>query len=383
MTKRTQRRRPKKRRPDFLLKNKLLLLILGATGLLVLCLVFFARMEEQPSAPAPKPVAQPQVDPLKKVHAEVEAFLAALNTSGNNLQRDLGHKPARYMLEDAFPGPAMVDGFKTRIEQLSGEYLVRFRESNSLTVEKNRQTLIVLHFVSPEPDLPDGPLVTIIMDDLGRSLHTAKALLALPQAVTFAIIPGEAQAVQVAELAYAGDREVILHTPMEPQGYPAVNPGEDALFVEYSDQEIRRRLEQFLAHIPHVTGINNHMGSRFTEDARALTPVMKSLQEKGLFFVDSRTTGRTLAAETARLYNVPTMDRDVFLDNVAEVDAIVTQIKKLESKARKKGMAIGICHPYPETLEALRRELPGLAERGISLVPVSVLLQKQALAQGS
>ena len=221
------------------------------------------------------------------------------------------------------------------------------------------------------------------MDDLGRSLYTAEALLALPQAVTFAIIPGEAQAVQVAELAYAGDREVMLHTPMEPQGYPAVNPGEDALFVEYSDQEIRRRLDQFLAYIPHVTGINNHMGSRFTEDARALTPVMKSLQEKGLFFVDSRTTGRTLAAETARRYNVPTMERDVFLDNVAEVDAIVTQILKLEAKARKQGMAIGICHPYPETLEALRRELPGLVERGISLVPVSVLLQKQALAQGS
>jgi polysaccharide deacetylase 2 family uncharacterized protein YibQ len=383
MTKRTQRRRPKKRRPDFLLKNKLLLLILGVAGLLVFGMVFFARMEEQPSAPVPKPVAKPQVGPLKKVHAEVEAFLAALNVSGNDIQRDLSYEPALYMLEGAFPAPELVDGFKARIQQLPGDYLVRFRESNSLTVEKNRRTLIVLHFVSPEPDLPDGPLVTIIMDDLGRSLYTAEALLALPQAVTFAIIPGEAQAVQVAELAYAGDREVMLHTPMEPQGYPAVNPGEDALFVEYSDQEIRRRLDEFLAYIPHVTGINNHMGSRFTEDARALTPVMKSLQEKGLFFVDSRTTGRTLAAETARRYNVPTMERDVFLDNVAEVDAIVTQILKLEAKARKQGMAIGICHPYPETLEALRRELPGLVERGISLVPVSVLLQKQALAQGS
>lgn len=383
MTKRTQRRRPKKRRPDFLLKNKLLLLILGVAGLLVFGMVFFARMEEQPSAPVPKPVAKPQVGPLKKVHAEVEAFLAALNVSGKDIQRDLSYEPALYMLEGAFPAPELVDGFKARIQQLPGDYLVRFRESNSLTVEKNRRTLIVLHFVSPEPDLPDGPLVTIIMDDLGRSLYTAEALLALPQAVTFAIIPGEAQAVQVAELAYAGDREVMLHTPMEPQGYPAVNPGEDALFVEYSDQEIRRRLDEFLAYIPHVTGINNHMGSRFTEDARALTPVMKSLQEKGLFFVDSRTTGRTLAAETARRYNVPTMERDVFLDNVAEVDAIVMQILKLEAKARKQGMAIGICHPYPETLEALRRELPGLVERGISLVPVSVLLQKQALAQGS
>jgi polysaccharide deacetylase 2 family uncharacterized protein YibQ len=77
------------------------------------------------------------------------------------------------------------------------------------------------------------------------------------------------------------------------------------------------------------------------------------------------------------------MGRDVFLDNVAEVNAIAREIRRLESKARKQGMAIGICHPYPETLEALRRELPGLEARGVTIVPVSVLLQRQALAQGS
>lgn len=387
MTKRTQRRRPKKRRPDFFLKNRFLLIILGVAGLLVVSMVFFARMEEHPAASksktVSKPVVKPQEDPLQKVHAEVEALLAVLNTGGTAIQRDLGYEPARYTLEGNFPSPELVAGFKARIQKLSGGYIVRFRESNSLTVEQNRRTLIVIHFVPLTPPLPDGPLVTIIMDDLGRSIHTAKALLALPQPVTFAIIPGEAHAVQVAKLAHLSGYEVMLHTPMEPQGYPAVNPGDDALFVEYSDEEIRRRLDQFLTDLPYVTGINNHMGSRFTEDARALTPVMKSLQEKGLFFVDSRTTGHSLAALTARRHKVPTMERDVFLDNVAEVDAIVTQIRKLEGKARKRGVAIGICHPYPETLEALRREIPGLTERGITLVPVSVLLQKQAFAQGS
>ena len=383
MTKRSQRRRSKKRRPDFLLKNRLLLIVLAGAGILVVSLVFFARIEEQPSRPVAKPAVTPEVAPLKRVHTEVEAFLAVLNPAGNEIQRDLDHEPARYMLEADFPSAELVAGFKDRIQKLPGDYQLRFRESNSLTVEKKRQTLIIIHFAVPTPDLPDGPLVTIIMDDLGRSLSTAKALLALPQPVTFAIIPSEAHAVEVAELAHAGDHEVILHTPMEPQGYPAVNPGEDALFVAYGDAEIRSRLEQFLAQVPHVAGINNHMGSRFTEDVRALTPVMKSLYEKKLFFIDSRTTGHSVASETARRYHVPTMDRDVFLDNVAEVDAIRAQIEKLEAKARKQGLAIGICHPYPETLEALRRELPGLAARGITLVPVSVLLQKQALAQGS
>jgi hypothetical protein len=225
--------------------------------------------------------------------------------------------------------------------------------------------------------------MAIIMDDLGRSTRTADLLILMPQQVTFSILPGEPYAVQVAELAHAAGREVLLHAPMEPQEFPDVNPGEDALFVKYDDTEIRRRFDQLLAMIPYVSGTNNHMGSRFTEDARALAPVMASLQEKGLFFIDSLTTGRSRVSEVANQYGVPTMNRDVFLDNVAEVDAITREIRRLEGKARRNGMAIGICHPYPETLEALKRELPGLTARGVTVVPVSVLLQKQSLAQGS
>jgi hypothetical protein len=257
--------------------------------------------------------------------------------------------------------------------------------TNSLIVEKNRQARVVVQFVLPEPEpvFPAGPLVAIIMDDLGRSVYTANALISMPQQVTFSILPDEPQAFQVAELAHAAGREVMLHAPMEPQGYPAVNPGSEALFVEYSDAEIRRLFDQFLEKVPHVSGTNNHMGSRFTEDARALLPVMESVKEKGLFFIDSRTTGRSLVPDVAHRVGVPTMSRDVFLDNVAEVEAISREIRRLEGQARRKGMAIGICHPYPETLEALRRELPELTERGVTVVPVSVLLEKQALDQGN
>ena len=221
--------------------------------------------------------------------------------------------------------------------------------------------------------------MTIIMDDLGRSIYTAQTLVAIPQHVTFSILPGEAQAGKVAELAHRSGREVMLHVPMEPQGYPAVNPGDDALFVRYSEREIRSRFDVLLAAVPHATGANNHMGSRFTEDADALAPVMQSLREKGLFFIDSRTTGHTQVTAVANKYDVPTLSRDVFLDNVADVDAIVVQLGKLEARAKRQGMAIGICHPYPETLEALRRTLPEQAGRGITFVPVSRLLQKQAM----
>jgi len=383
MTKLTQRRRSKKRRPDFFLKNRFLLLMLGAAGLLVASLVLFARMEEPLPPPVVPPSLKPQVDYSKKVHIEVEALLAALNVAPGSIQRDLDQVPARYTIAADFPAADQLTGFEERLQRIPGGYEVQLRQANSLVVVKSRQAQIIIHFMPPAPVLPAGPLLTIIMDDLGRSTHTAKALLLMTQPVTFAILPDEPHAVDVAEMAYAAGREVMLHVPMEPQGYPAVNPGRDALFVKNSDVEIRRNFDLLLARIPHVSGVNNHMGSRFTEDARALSPVMESLREKDLFFIDSRTTGHSRVPEVAHRFGVPTMNRDVFLDNVAEVDAIIHEIRRLEGRAHNQGVAIGICHPYPETLEALRRELPGLVERGVTIVPVSVLLQKQAMLQGS
>lgn len=383
MTKPSKRRRPKKRRPDFFLKNRVLLLLLVGVGLLLAVMVYFARMEEPQRSKGPVAVTVPTVDFSGKVHSEVEAFLATLISDTAGIRRDLELEPARYTLECAFPSSAQIAHFKERLQQIPGNYSVQVRAANSLVVTRSRQAIIVIYMIPPAADIPDGPLLAIIMDDLGRSTSTARMLASLAQPVTFSILPDEPQAVDVAEIAYAAGREVMLHVPMEPQGYPAVNPGRDALFVNNSAAQIRHNFDLLLARIPHVIGTNNHMGSRFTEDARALAPVMESLHDKGLFFIDSRTTGNSKVSEVAQKFGVPTMSRDVFLDNVAEVDAITREIRKLENKARQHGMAIGICHPYRETLEALKNELPGLAGRGVTLVPVSVLLHKQLLLQGS
>jgi polysaccharide deacetylase 2 family uncharacterized protein YibQ len=383
MTKPSKRRRPKKRRPDFFLKNRVLLILLGGVGLFLAVMVYFARMEEPQRPVGPVAVTVPTVDFSGKVHSEVEAFLATLVSDTGGIRRDLELEPARYTLECAFPSSAQIARFKERLQQIPGNYSVQVRAANSLVVTRSRQAIIVIYVIPPAADIPEGPLLAIIMDDLGRSTSTARILASLAQPVTFSILPDEPQAVDVAEIAYAAGREVMLHVPMEPQGYPAVNPGRDALFVNNSAAQIRHNFDLLLARIPHVIGTNNHMGSRFTEDAKALSPVMQSLHDKGLFFIDSRTTGHSKVSEVAQQFGVPTMSRDVFLDNVAEVDAITQEIRRLENKARQHGMAIGICHPYPETLEALKNELPGLAGRGVTLVPVSVLLRKQLLLQGS
>lgn len=383
MTKPTKGRRPKKRRPAFSVTDRILLLILGLAGLCVAGLVFFARMEE---APGPAEVAQTVEAPVadsRQLYAEVEAFLAKFSQDADGIHRDLDHEPVRYTVTGELPAPDQTAALQARLRQIAGDYAVQLRPASSLVVAKARRALIVIDFLPPPAAIPAGPLLAIIMDDLGRSTATARTLLAMPQQVTFAILPDEPQALRVAEMAHAAGREVMLHAPMEPQGYPGVNPGRDALLIAHSAAEIRRNFDLLLARVPHVAGINNHMGSRFTEEAGALAPVMESLREKGLYFIDSLTTNRSRVTEVARRYGVPTLRRDLFLDNVAEVEAIAVEVRRLEARARSQGLAVGICHPYPETLEALRRELPGLQARGITFVPVSVLLRKQSQAAGS
>jgi polysaccharide deacetylase 2 family uncharacterized protein YibQ len=139
---------------------------------------------------------------------------------------------------------------------------------------------------------------------------------------------------------------------------------------------LHKQLQALLNGVPHAAGINNHMGSRFTEDARAMAVVMTELKKRGMFFVDSLTSGHSMGTETANQAGVPVLRRDVFLDNVAEVESIAREIGRLADKARQNGGAIGICHPYPETIKALQQELPKLAAQGVAFVKVSELLGK-------
>ncbi|PLX78675.1 MAG: hypothetical protein C0614_08415 [Desulfuromonas sp.] len=223
-------------------------------------------------------------------------------------------------------------------------------------------------------ETPGRPRVAIIMDDLGRDFLAPQTLLSLAEPVAFAILPDQGHSRDIAEMVYLAGREVLLHVPMEPQAYPEIDPGNKALMVAQSHAEIQRRFRDLLELVPHAVGVNNHMGSRFTEEGEAMSAVMEVVRERSLFFVDSRTTANSLVVPVADRYQVAHLKRDVFLDNVAEVEAIAEQIGKLVEKARSRGYAVGICHPYPETLEALGRELPLMAERGVDVVTISSLI---------
>lgn len=233
---------------------------------------------------------------------------------------------------------------------------------------------------SPRPPSGAGPRLVVIIDDLGENLHQAEALASLSFPVTFAILPQSSKTKEVARLAAARGRDVLLHQPMEPRDYPfRADPGPGALFVGMADEEIRAVLAENLAQVPQAIGVNNHMGSRFTADAAGMAIVLQELKRRDLFFLDSLTTSDSVALAQARRIGLLHLRRHIFLDNIQDVQAILFQLRKAESLSLSSGEVVAIGHPYPETLQALKIWEKERDQR-IQLVSVSDLLPRPALA---
>jgi hypothetical protein len=163
---------------------------------------------------------------------------------------------------------------------------------------------------------------------------------------------------------------------MEPKGYPEVNAGEGVLLLAMNDGVLLEKLRETLAALPSVVGVNNHMGSRFSEDEDKMRVVLGEIKQRGLFFVDSRTSAESRGYSLAVQMGIPAAERDVFLDNIQSAQAIGSELRRLAQLARLKGKAIGIAHPHEVTLEVLRQALPQLRQEGIELVAVSQVLQR-------
>ncbi|MCK7577879.1 MAG: divergent polysaccharide deacetylase family protein [Chromatiales bacterium] len=214
--------------------------------------------------------------------------------------------------------------------------------------------------------------VGLIIDDLGNSLDAGTRTVRLPGAVACAVLPHTTHARELAALAHAAGKEVILHLPMEAR--EAAEPGPGQIDARMPPLEVRATLDYDLSTVPHAIGINNHMGSLLTTDRAAMTGLMRELRLRQLFFIDSRTAVDSIAAATAQAQGIPVLARDVFLDNDPAADAVAAQLTRLERLARRRGYALGIGHPYPATLAALEQWLPQLAARGIELVPLTTRL---------
>lgn len=218
------------------------------------------------------------------------------------------------------------------------------------------------------------PRASIVIDDLGQSLSHLEQLARLKLPLSIAVIPGlPASDRTVVEASRLGI-EMLLHQPMEPREETGKNPGGLVLLTAMSADALRAQVRSSIAAVPGLVGVNNHMGSRFTEDAVALDALMAELREHKLFWLDSRTTAISQGLAVARRSGVPAIGRDVFLDSEVNDGFIRAQVRKLIETARLRGTAVGIGHPHPETIAALRELREELLSSGVALVPVSTLV---------
>lgn len=229
--------------------------------------------------------------------------------------------------------------------------------------------------VTPPPTVQGKlPRVAIIIDDIGYDARLAEKFIDLNAAVTLSILPFSPHHQQIIRMARAKGLDILLHLPMEPKEFPSVNPGPGALLSSMSPDALIRQLNDDIDAVPYIKGINNHMGSRLTASSEQMNQIFSTIRKRNLFFVDSRTTPDTQVKSSARLFQVPYAERDVFLDNVQDPAAIRKQLRLLLQKAAAHGQAIAIGHPHPVTLQILRDELPELQKK-VTIVPVSSIVQ--------
>ncbi len=222
---------------------------------------------------------------------------------------------------------------------------------------------------------PTRAYIAIIIDDLGINWASGLKAIRLPGPVALSILPDQTFSTQLAQHAHGRRKDVILHLPMEPVERKDLLPT-NGLRTDMSEDEIYRSVENGLASVPHAIAINNHMGSAFTSDKKAMSRLMAAVQElnPGLFFIDSLTTPRSVARRQAAARGIPSLARSVFLDNERSEAAIEKQFDELVSIARKYGGALAIGHPFPETLAVLQRRLAPLSEGGVRLIPITMLM---------
>lgn len=219
------------------------------------------------------------------------------------------------------------------------------------------------------------PLVAIIIDDMGDRLHEGQRVRDLPGPVVCALLPHTAHAHRLARECHADGKEVMLHQPM--QAMNGAPTGLGSVTLDMHREQFKAQVEKNLAAIPHVSALNNHMGSLLTQHPGHMAWLMDVLlsQPEEMVFVDSRTTPRTVAEQLAVEAGVPVMRRDVFLDHYPDEESIRYQFRRLIELARRNGSAVAIGHPYPETLNVLEQELPQLVEQhGLRLVSLRELL---------
>ena len=227
--------------------------------------------------------------------------------------------------------------------------------------------------VTERPSVPSAGALAFVIDDAGNNLRDLEPFLKFPGPLTIAVLPGLPHSAEAARLIRAAGKEVFLHQPMEALG--GTNPGPGAIKAGMGSEEIRAIISRNLDEIGPVAGINNHEGSRITMDEKAMETILALCREKGILFLDSRTTAETAGPRTARMLGMTIGERDIFIDNIQEKTSMLNYINSGLTRAGQKGSAIMIGHVWSPALAPLLEEIyPDLNARGFTVSRVSKLI---------
>jgi polysaccharide deacetylase 2 family uncharacterized protein YibQ len=231
------------------------------------------------------------------------------------------------------------------------------------------------------PAKPGKALVAVIIDDMGLDRRRSIEVTQLPAPLTLSYMTYAPHAVEQSAAAHARGHELMMHMPMQPLA--SLDAGPDVLSELLPPAELHRRVEADLDRFPGFVGVNNHMGSKFTAYAPGMKIVMESLHARGLLFIDSMTSPKSVGMATAHEFGVPTARRNIFLDDVEDQASVEAQLAKAEGQAKSAGSVIVIGHPHDGTIAALAAWLPGLEKKGITLVPVTAVVKARGEGKGN
>jgi uncharacterized protein len=221
------------------------------------------------------------------------------------------------------------------------------------------------------------PLIAIVIDDMGVDRKRSDMAIGLKAPLTLSFLTYAKDLKDQTERARLRGHELLLHVSMEPRS-SEVDLGPNALLINLSDQELRRRLDWGFSRFPNYVGLNNHMGSKFTSDSKSMRIVIEETKRRGLLFLDSRTSSKTVGAKLARELGVPAVERNIFLDHENNINAVNTQLAQAEKIARRMGAVVAIGHPRDATIKALQTWLKSVESKGFQLVPLTAIVKKFA-----
>lgn len=233
-------------------------------------------------------------------------------------------------------------------------------------------------YARPFDSADSRPRIAVLIGDLGFSVSATNAAIdRLPDGVTLAFAPYADDLQNWIGKARLNGHEVMLQLPMEPLDYPTNDPGPRALLTSLAAADNIKRLEWMLGRFTGYVGVTNYMGSKFTTSASDMRPVLEALRSRGLLFVDSRSSQRSVASGLAKDLRMPFAVNSRFIDNEASRISIDARLEELERIARESGSALGIGYPYPVTIERVANWAAALEKKGLVLAPVSAVVQQQ------